>query len=242
MKRLSRYAWLVLACLLFVAIAPTASAQIREANLWWMPEVVTKGGKRIDSLFYIIFWLTTAVFILVQTTFIWFVVKYRRKRGVSAEYSHGNNKLEVVWTTLPAEADDAAAVLALYRVRWQIELAFKRMKSLMGLGQLPKKSDASSRAWLHGKLLLALLVERLLGLALLRSPDSESRQILLTHKLLVHRHRDQYLLIAGIDDDVQAITICRKFGCFHGSLPNGVANFRSTQARMQSRIACRCVT
>ena len=70
-----------------------------------------------------------------------------------------------VWTTLPADAGDAAWVLALYRVRWQIELAFKRMKSLMGLGQLPKKSDASSRAWLHGKLFLALLVERWLGLA-----------------------------------------------------------------------------
>lgn len=75
-----------------------------------------------------------------------------------------------VWTTVPVSVRDAAAVLALYRVRWQIELAFKRMKSLMGLGQLPKKSDASSRAWLHGKLFLALLVERLLELAESFSP------------------------------------------------------------------------
>ena len=49
----------------------------------------------------------------------------------------------------------------MYRWRWQIELAIKRMKSIMGLGALPKHSDASSRAWLHGKLFVALLMERL---------------------------------------------------------------------------------
>ena len=35
----------------------------------------------------------------------------------------------------------------------------------MGLGQLPRKSGASSRAWLYGKLLIALLVERMLEAA-----------------------------------------------------------------------------
>ena len=57
-----------------------------------------------------------------------------------------------VWTTLPPETS-AADVLAFYRSRWQIELSFKRMKSLLGLGHLPKKDPASARAWLHGKLL-----------------------------------------------------------------------------------------
>ena len=57
---------------------------------------------------------------------------------------------------------DAAAVLAWYRCRWQIELYFKRMKSILGLGDLPKKREDSCRAWLHGKLLVALLLERLL--------------------------------------------------------------------------------
>jgi hypothetical protein len=70
-----------------------------------------------------------------------------------------------VWTTIPSHKVKSAEVLELYRVRWQIELAFKRMKSIMGLGQLPKFSDASSRAWLHGKLFVALLLERLLDAA-----------------------------------------------------------------------------
>ena len=60
--------------------------------------------------------------------------------------------------------------MELYRLRWQIELTFKRLKSLLGLGQLPKRTDASARAWLHGKLFAALLVERLIEEASFFSP------------------------------------------------------------------------
>lgn len=67
-----------------------------------------------------------------------------------------------VWTTVPKAIANSKQVMEFYRVRWQIELAFKRMKSIMGLGQLPKTSDASSRAWIHGKLFIALLIESLL--------------------------------------------------------------------------------
>ena len=75
-----------------------------------------------------------------------------------------------VWTDVPAEVLDAMTVLSWYRCRWQIELCFKRMKSILGLGELPKKREDSCRAWLHGKLLVALLLERLLDEAELFSP------------------------------------------------------------------------
>jgi hypothetical protein len=93
----------------------------------------------------------------------------RRQLAVTAEavYLAG---FVFLWTTAPRPAAGAGAVLALYRARWQIELAFKRMKSMMGLGQLPKKSGASSRARLHGKLFLALLAERILDAAESFSP------------------------------------------------------------------------
>jgi hypothetical protein len=67
----------------------------------------------------------------------------------------------LLWTTLPQRSYTARFALEMYRWRWQIELAIKRMKSILGLGQLPKRTDASSRAWLHGKLFVALLLERL---------------------------------------------------------------------------------
>lgn len=75
-----------------------------------------------------------------------------------------------VWTTVPADVFSATQVLNCYRLRWQIELTFKRMKSLMGLGHLPKKDPASARAWLHGKLFISLLVERMIDAAKSISP------------------------------------------------------------------------
>jgi hypothetical protein len=65
------------------------------------------------------------------------------------------------------KADDA---LDLYRARWQVELCFKRLKSLLRLGHLPKRSNASSRAWIQGKLLTALLIEALADRARFFSP------------------------------------------------------------------------
>lgn len=68
----------------------------------------------------------------------------------------------ILFTTLPRAEFPARRIVNWYRLRWQIELAFKRMKSILDLGQLPKHAPASCRAWMHGKLLVALLVERLI--------------------------------------------------------------------------------
>lgn len=75
----------------------------------------------------------------------------------------------LLWTTLPASVA-ASEILEFYRCRWQIELSFKRLKSILGLGHLPKKDPASARAWLHGKLLTSLLVERIIQAANTFSP------------------------------------------------------------------------
>jgi Transposase DDE domain len=69
-------------------------------------------------------------------------------------------KYVIVFTTL--EAETAEQVLECYRLRWQIELVFKRMKTLAQLGHLPKHDDRSARAWLYGKLLVALLTQKLI--------------------------------------------------------------------------------
>jgi IS4 transposase len=61
-------------------------------------------------------------------------------------------------------------VLEFYRARWQVELAFKRLKSLLEMGVVPKKKEASARAWMQGKILTVLLIERLLCEARFFSP------------------------------------------------------------------------
>lgn len=57
----------------------------------------------------------------------------------------------------------ASTVLELYRCRWQVELAFKRLKSLLQLGHLKKIGPQGAKAWLQGKLLVASLIETLIA-------------------------------------------------------------------------------
>jgi hypothetical protein len=93
----------------------------------------------------------------------------RKRQTVSAEALESAGYV-FVWTSVPTLMMTAAEIMNLYRLRWQIELAFKRMKSILGLGHLPKWADASARAWIHGKLFVAMLIERLLDEAETVSP------------------------------------------------------------------------
>jgi hypothetical protein len=67
----------------------------------------------------------------------------------------------VLATSLPAGEFPAAELLAVYRLRWQIELAFKRLKSLLHIGKLRTKTEAGTRCWLHAHLIVALLSDDL---------------------------------------------------------------------------------
>src|SRR5512143_2910811 len=67
----------------------------------------------------------------------------------------------IVVTTLEPIGWTAETILALSRVRWQVELAIKRWKSLLKADQLRAKAEGTlASLWLHGKLLYALLLER----------------------------------------------------------------------------------
>jgi hypothetical protein len=86
--------------------------------------------------------------------------KARKKQMSTRPETFEVAKYVVVFTT--RNSVSAAEILEWYRTRWQIELVFERLKSLVQLGHLPKHDDRSSRAWLHGKLLVALLTQKLL--------------------------------------------------------------------------------
>jgi hypothetical protein len=74
-----------------------------------------------------------------------------------------------VFTTLD-EKFPAPTVLEMYRGRWQVELAFKRLKSLLALGHLKKIDPEGAKAWLQGKLLVAIVIEAMIGAAERFSP------------------------------------------------------------------------
>ena len=69
-------------------------------------------------------------------------------------------KYVIVFTT--RSSGSTADVLRFYRMRWQIELVFKRLKGLAQLGHVAKHDVRSCRAWLYGKLLVTLLAQKLI--------------------------------------------------------------------------------
>ena len=68
----------------------------------------------------------------------------------------------VVITALP-ETISASEIVSLYRLRWQVEICFKRLKSILDFGNIPLKREDSIYTWLNGKLLISLLIEQMLS-------------------------------------------------------------------------------
>jgi hypothetical protein len=103
----------------------------------------------------------------------------------------------VLFTTVPAERMAAEMCLALYRLRWQVELAFKRWKSLCHFDRLPNYRDDTILSWLYAKLLLALLMHRMAsGGSALFPPEAHDDDALVLdavesreHSVARHRRR-----------------------------------------------------
>jgi hypothetical protein len=90
-----------------------------------------------------------------------------RRQGRKSGYTPSHKTLDaagwfIVVTSLSASEFSTEDVLALYRLRWRVELAFKRLKSLIGLKQPPGIDERSARPWVLAHLLMILLLEPLI--------------------------------------------------------------------------------
>jgi len=92
---------LVLAVLVALATAGVATA----ANGGFTPvEPASPNAHHIQHAYYLILGFTSAIFILVETLLVVFVVKYRsrgRARAVEGAQVHGHSRLELIWTAFP---------------------------------------------------------------------------------------------------------------------------------------------
>lgn len=96
----------------------------------------------------------------------------------------------VLFTTVPAERMSAAMCLDLYRLRWQVELAFKRWKSLCHFDRLPNYRDDTILSWLYGKLLLGLLMHRMAaGATSLFPPEANESETVVLDAMEGGQHR-----------------------------------------------------
>ena len=85
----------------------------------------------------------------------------KKQRATSAE-ALLMTQYVVLITALP-DTIPAAEITSLYRFRWQVEIYFKRLKSIIDFGNVPLRREDSIFTWLNGKLLVSILIEQMIG-------------------------------------------------------------------------------
>jgi cytochrome c oxidase subunit II len=82
------------------------------SHRWWFPEAITEHGPSVDSQFTITIIVCGIAFAAAQIGLGWAVWKYRDSADKQrATYSHGNNRLEVLWTVVTAVVFISLAVM-----------------------------------------------------------------------------------------------------------------------------------
>ena len=132
-RRLIRAAFLALAFAALPAVAGALPIWLR------LPEGVSSYSGRIDGLFRLILWITGVIFVIVELLLLLFLFRYRHREGRRATYTHGNNRVEVVWTIVPAVI---CVVLALLSRR-----SWAEIKQQMPREALPVEITAEQFAW-----------------------------------------------------------------------------------------------
>ncbi|HEX5135239.1 MAG TPA: cytochrome c oxidase subunit II, partial [Thermoanaerobaculia bacterium] len=86
------------------ALVAAAAPSLASALPIWMklPENVSTYGGQIDGLFRLILWITGVIFVVVEALLLFFLFRYRHREGRVPRYTHGSNRLEVIWTIVPA--------------------------------------------------------------------------------------------------------------------------------------------
>lgn len=84
----------VLLCIGLFAVAPSQG--------WWLPRDVSSFGGQVDDLFYLILWVTAFFFVLTEGLLVYSMYRFTAVPGRKSAYVHGNHKLEILWTIVPA--------------------------------------------------------------------------------------------------------------------------------------------
>ena len=104
---------------------------------WWFPPSISEHGPRYDSQFMITIIVVGISFAAAQIGLGWVVWKFRDSGDKErATYSHGNNRLEIVWTIVTAVIFISLAVMG-QRVWAQLNLTKAPAGAYQGRGRGP---------------------------------------------------------------------------------------------------------
>ena len=117
-----------------------------------LPEAASEHGETYDTLFFVSFALIMFVQIVTQALLHYFSYKYRGLKETKAEFITHNNKLEFIWTIIPAivlfglilygmttwsqimnfEEDEDALVIELYAQQWNWKARYAGADNVLG--------------------------------------------------------------------------------------------------------------
>lgn len=87
----------------FLLLTIGSSWYYKNSILWYGPhESASEHGSLLDSTFNVTLFFTGIVFVITQILLFWYAYKYRRQEGKKALFISHNNKLEIIWTAIPA--------------------------------------------------------------------------------------------------------------------------------------------
>jgi cytochrome c oxidase subunit II len=106
---------------------------------WWLPANVASFGGDVDFLFYVILAITGFFFVLTEALLVYAMCRYAGRDGVKATYTHGNHRLELAWTAVPA---GVLLFVAFAQVR-----AWERIKYQSRMPEPDLTLQVSARQW-----------------------------------------------------------------------------------------------
>jgi cytochrome c oxidase subunit II len=111
---------LVVLSLALVSALATAAAALAAPGGIGPPDPQTDSGQAINGLYWVVFTICAIVFVAVETALVLFVIRFRRRRGtpedVEGPQIHGNTRLEIIWTIVPAVVLAGIAIFTLSRI------------------------------------------------------------------------------------------------------------------------------
>jgi cytochrome c oxidase subunit 2 len=96
---------------LLIVVIAIASVWMFVSGHWWFPDSISEHGPAIDRQFKLTAIVVAVGFVASQLALAYAIVRYGRKGNERAVYSHGNNKLEAVWTIITAAIFVIVAVM-----------------------------------------------------------------------------------------------------------------------------------
>ncbi|MFK7948645.1 MAG: cytochrome c oxidase subunit II [Saprospiraceae bacterium] len=131
----------------FLVFTIATSIYYKNSILWYGPHVsASEHGSLLDNTFNVTLFFTAIVFFITQILLFWYAYKYRKQEGKKALFISHNNRLEVIWTAIPAVVMTFLVVSGLDT--WNTAMADVAPNEIPGKDYIEIEATGMQFAWL----------------------------------------------------------------------------------------------